>query len=111
MRTTPIEEAIDVGILTKAVPPATSARVHLEAGTPMPQCTDPTALKGYFISRDGTTFAGSHLIIDLRKAKRLDDVVFIEETLIEAATAAGATLLHTHCHHFTGGGVSGVAVL
>ena len=69
---------------------------------------DDDHLKGYFIQRDGKTFAGAHLIVDLRKAKRLDDVAFIEKTLIEAA---GATLLHTHCHPFTGGGVSGVAVL
>jgi S-adenosylmethionine decarboxylase len=112
MQPTPIEELIDGGLLSRGVTPTSTERVHVQgAHPPLPVRADPSGLKGYFISRDGTTFAGSHLILDLRGAKRLDDVHFIEQTLIEAATAAGATLLYTHCHPFTGGGVSGVAVL
>ena len=68
--------------------------------------------KDYFIERDGARYAGTHLIIDLWGAERLDDLEHIEETLRECVRAAGATLLHIHLHHFTPNcGVSGVAVL
>ena len=66
----------------------------------------------HFVKKDGLTFAGTHLIIDLWGAKRLDEIEHIEEALKECVTAAGATLLHIHLHHFSpNGGVSGVAVL
>lgn len=68
--------------------------------------------KDHFISRDGKLFAGTHLIIDLWGAARLDDLGHVRETLVEAVRVAGATLLHIHLHHFTpNGGISGVAVL
>jgi S-adenosylmethionine decarboxylase len=68
--------------------------------------------KDYFIERNGVRFAGSHLIIDLFGARRLDDLKHIERTLKRCVEVAGATLLHIHLHHFTpNGGVSGVAVL
>jgi S-adenosylmethionine decarboxylase len=68
--------------------------------------------KDYFIERDGHRFAGTHLIIDLFGARRLDDLKHIKETLKRCVEVAGATLLHIHLHHFTpNGGVSGVAVL
>ena len=70
------------------------------------------ARKDFFIERDGVRFAGTHLIIDLFGAKRLDDLKHIERTLKRCVEVAGATLLHIHLHHFTpNGGVSGVAVL
>jgi S-adenosylmethionine decarboxylase len=66
----------------------------------------------HFISRDGKTFAGTHLIVDVYGGSRLDDIEHIRQMMHDAVTAAGATLLHTHLHHFTpNGGVSGVAVL
>ncbi len=66
----------------------------------------------HFISKDGEYFAGTHLIIDLWEASRLDDIDHVRQTLIKAVTAAKATLLHIHLHHFTeNGGISGVAVL
>lgn len=66
----------------------------------------------HFIKRDGKVYAGTHLIIDLWGAERLDQLDHVEKTLIEAVEAAGATLLHIHLHHFTpNGGISGVAVL
>ena len=69
-------------------------------------------LKDHFITRNGLTYAGSHLIIDLWEAEGLDDRDRIETALIDAVNAAGATLLHIHLHTFTeGGGISGVAVL
>ena len=70
------------------------------------------ARKDFFIERDGVRFAGTHLIIDLFGARRLDDLKHVERTLKRCVEAAGATLLHVHLHHFTpNGGVSGVAVL
>jgi len=66
----------------------------------------------HFVKRDGLTFAGTHLIIDLWGAKRLNEIEHIEAALKDCVTAAGATLLHVHLHHFSpNGGVSGVAVL
>ena len=68
--------------------------------------------KDFFCERDGVRYAGTHLIIDLVRAERLDDLKHIEATLRRCVEVAGATLLHIHLHHFTpNGGVSGVAVL
>ncbi|HWP25757.1 MAG TPA: adenosylmethionine decarboxylase [Xanthobacteraceae bacterium] len=65
----------------------------------------------HFAIRNGVKCAGAHLIIDLYGAQRLDDIDHIEETLRRCVSAAKATLLHIHLHHFTPSGVSGVAVL
>lgn len=66
----------------------------------------------HFKEIDGVRFAGTHLIVDLFGAKRLDDIEFIDATMRECVEASGATLLHIHLHHFTeNNGVSGVAVL
>ena len=68
--------------------------------------------KDYFIERDGIRCAGTHLLIDLFGAKRLDDLKLVRETLKRCADAAGATLLHVHLHRFSSnGGLAGVAVL
>ena len=68
--------------------------------------------KDHFVTRNGVTFAGSHLIVDLWEAEGLDDKDRIEQALLDAVKAAGATLLHIHLHVFTpSGGISGVAVL
>ena len=68
--------------------------------------------KDYFIQRDGMTFAGMHLLVDLWGASNLDDPAHIDAALRKAAITAGATILHSHFHHFTpNGGVSGVVVL
>ncbi len=70
------------------------------------------ARKDFFIERNGVRYAGTHLIVDLWGAERLDDLDHIEAALRDAVTAAKATLLHIHLHHFTPNrGVSGVAVL
>ncbi len=67
---------------------------------------------GFIVARDGLQYAGTHLLVDLWGAGRLDDIALAEATLREAVEAVGATLLHVHLHHFTpNGGVSGVAVL
>jgi len=68
--------------------------------------------KDYFVERDGQKFAGMHLLIDIWGASRLDSPELIDKTLCDGALAAGATILHSHFHHFTpNGGVSGVVVL
>lgn len=70
------------------------------------------ARKDHFIVRDGQRCAGTHLIIDLLGAERLDDIAHVERTLVDCVNAAGATLLHIHLHRFEpNGGISGVAVL
>jgi S-adenosylmethionine decarboxylase len=66
----------------------------------------------HFVSRNGIEFAGTHLILDLWGASRLDDLPLMESALRECVRVAQATLLHIHLHHFTpNGGISGVAVL
>ena len=65
----------------------------------------------HFIEREGVRCAGAHLIIDLYDAERLDDLLFMEQTLRRCIDEAGATLLHIHLHPFEPTGVSGVAVL
>ncbi len=70
------------------------------------------AAKDYFVERDGQRFAGMHLLVDLWGAENLGDPAPIDAALREAALAAGATILHSHFHHFSpNGGVSGVVVL
>ena len=68
--------------------------------------------KDYFVERNGVKHAGTHLLVELWDAKNLDDVALSENTLREAATVAGATILHVHLHRFSpNGGLSGVIVL
>jgi S-adenosylmethionine decarboxylase len=68
--------------------------------------------KDYFVEKDGVRFAGTHLLADLWDAENLSDPVHIDTALRAAAERAGATILHSHFHHFTpNGGVSGVVVL
>ena len=68
--------------------------------------------KDYFVERDGMKFAGTHLLIDIWGASRLDDPDHIDQRLRAAAIATGATILHSHFHHFSpNGGVSGVVGL
>lgn len=68
--------------------------------------------KDYFVEKDGERFAGTHLLVDLWGANNLSDPELIDRALCAAAVRAGATILHSHFHHFTpNGGVSGVVVL
>ena len=68
--------------------------------------------KDYFVEKNGMKFAGTHLLVDLWGATNLCDPEHIDRALREAAETAGATILHSHFHHFSpNGGVSGVVVL
>ncbi|MEJ6388504.1 adenosylmethionine decarboxylase [Gymnodinialimonas ulvae] len=60
---------------------------------------------------DGTTYAGTHLIIDVHNAKNLNDRPHIEQALRDATQATGATLLSLHSHHFSPQGVTAMAIL
>jgi len=74
--------------------------------------SDAEESKDYFVEKDGMKFAGMHLLVDLWGATNLGDPAFIDVAMREAALAAGATILHSHFHHFSpNGGVSGVVVL
>ncbi len=76
------------------------------------QANSPDVTQDLFIKQDGLCYAGTHLILDLWKAKHLDNLQLIEQALRDCVDIAEATLLHIHLHHFTpNGGVSGVAVL
>ncbi|MBT3401201.1 MAG: adenosylmethionine decarboxylase [Rhodospirillaceae bacterium] len=73
---------------------------------------EPAPLTDYFVHENGVTFAGRHLLVDLWDAEHLTDIEFIEQTLRNAAEAAGATVLDVKLHQFSNsGGVSGVAIL
>ena len=66
----------------------------------------------HYIVRNRIDSAGTHLIIDLWEAERLDDMELMASALREAVDVCGATLPHLHLHHFTPSyGISGVAVL
>ncbi len=68
--------------------------------------------RDFFVQKDGMSFAGTHLLIDLSGAENLDDLPAIETALKEAALAGGATILNSDLHHFEpNGGVSGVVIL
>ena len=66
----------------------------------------------YFTTKDGQTFAGRHLLVEVWEGENLTDPLHIEKTLCMAAEASGATILHSHMHHFSPfDGVSGVVLL
>jgi S-adenosylmethionine decarboxylase len=83
------------------------------AGTCHPNLTGtPDQPLDHFKEVDGVRFAGSHLILDMWEANNLDDEEALRRAMIEATSAANATLLHVHLHRFSPyGGISGVAVL
>ena len=68
--------------------------------------------KDYFVKKNGISYAGTHLLLEMWGAENLDDPELIETALCDSARTAGATILHAHTHHFSPfGGVSGVVVL
>jgi S-adenosylmethionine decarboxylase len=91
------------------------ALIRADVNAPWPihdQLEVASAPADHFIKRNGVEFAGTHLILDLWGAARLDDLALMESAMRDAVREAGATLLHIHLHHFTpNGGISGVAVL
>ncbi len=103
--TTARAEVVSVQALASSAPQRTQ-QLDLVHPSPQPEQND------YWIERDGLTFAGIHIIIDMWDATNLDDEPLMQRTLRQAVVDAGATLLHIHTHKFSqGGGISGVAVL
>lgn len=78
-----------------------------------PDVTTPSGqTSDYFVVKDGLTYAGTHLLIEMWSASHLKDTAYCERALRDAAEAARATVLHSHMHHFSqGGGVSGFLLL
>ena len=73
---------------------------------------DTDVRKDHFVEANGMVYAGKHLILDLWDASDLGNLALMEKTLRECVSAARATLLHIHLHHFSpNGGISVVAVL
>lgn len=67
---------------------------------------------GNFLQSNGFEYAGTHLILDLWGATRLDEIEYMKAVLHDCVEASFATLLHLHCHQFSdSGGLSAVAVL
>ena len=66
---------------------------------------------GCFIERDGVRYAGTHLIVELWSAKGLDDLAYVEATILDCVKATGATELHRFFHHFAPNGVTGFIAL
>ncbi len=65
----------------------------------------------HLTAKDGITYAGTHLIVDLHDAAHLNDRAYIEQALRDATEATGATLLSLHSHHFSPQGVTAMAIL
>lgn len=99
-------------IAVKAEAEAEVARADVRSAPHFGTVSNDDGPKDHFKTVDGVRFAGSHFIIDMWQAEHLDDAKLLEDAMVEAVEAAGATLLHIHLHRFTPyGGVSGVAVL
>ncbi len=66
----------------------------------------------HFVTENGQIFAGHHYLIDMWDCLYLEEDNKIKDILINAAKAAGASVLQVETHHFgEGQGVSGVAIL
>ncbi|MCX5998979.1 MAG: adenosylmethionine decarboxylase [Chloroflexi bacterium] len=68
------------------------------------------SLKG----REGDLNAlGKHLLLELKDCNRemLNDVGFLQETLVSVAEQAGATVLEKYFHQFAPQGVSGAVII
>jgi S-adenosylmethionine decarboxylase len=66
----------------------------------------------YFTRTNGVVHAGTHLVVDLWGARRIDCLETVRTALTESARACAATLCHLELKQFDGGGgVYGVAML
>jgi len=56
---------------------------------------------------------GKHLLLELRECNRevLDDLSFLQNTLVSTAQEAGATVVGKHFHRFAPQGVSGAVLI
>lgn len=63
------------------------------------------------VTHNGITYAGKHLLIDFYDCGYNPLANEIEECMVEACVATGATVLFHYSHPFDGNGSSGVCVL
>lgn len=77
----------------------------------MEQAVNLTPALDYVGTNGFVNYTGVHLIIDLWKAENLCSAVEIERIFRQAVEDCEASLLHIYMHEFTGGGITGVAVL
>jgi spermidine synthase len=56
---------------------------------------------------------GRHILVEFNSCnpEKLNDVAFIEQSMVRAAEVAGATVINSTFHHFSPWGVSGVVVI
>ena len=56
---------------------------------------------------------GNHILVEITgcNPQVMNDVAFIEQTMVDSATIAGATVINSSFHHFSPYGVSGVVVI
>ncbi len=86
-------------------------RIPTDSGK-LAESADRTVGADKFVTQNGATYAGLHLIADFWGAAALNDDAAIRTAIQDAARAAGATVLHLHLHRFgKEQGVSGVAIL
>jgi S-adenosylmethionine decarboxylase len=76
----------------------------------MTRDVDASALASEFALR---ARLGTQVVLDLYECEtgHLDDIAWVKKTLVEAARAAGATVVETVFHKFAPCGISGVVVI
>ena len=76
----------------------------------MKQCAATAAVPDESVQR---AMFGSQVVLDLYECEtaHLDDLAWVKETLVNAARAAGATIVETVFHKFAPWGISGVVVI
>jgi S-adenosylmethionine decarboxylase len=79
-------------------------------GTQMTRDIAASALASEFALR---ARLGTQVVLDLYECEtgHLDDIAWVKKTLVEAARAAGATVVETVFHKFAPCGISGVVVI
>ncbi len=89
--------------------------IPMHSGSP---CREPRPKEDAVASRrDGETAGhrvlGSQIVLDLYECEtgRLDDLEWVKKTLVNAARAAGATIVQAVFHKFAPWGISGVVVI
>lgn len=66
---------------------------------------------GFIEDDNNCTYAGKHLLLDLYGCKNNSSIKEIEETMVIACQATGATVLFHYSHPFDGDGNSGAVIL
>ena len=85
----------------------------MEVGVERTQVTRDTAVSALVNEFALGTRLGTQVVLDLYECEtaHLDDIEWVKKTLVEAARAAGATVVETVFHKFAPCGISGVVVI